>query len=427
MITTDTLLKLIQKAEIPILQELYGMDANLLKKTRSSYIALIRQFQSLFCHPNARLFSSPGRTEISGNHTDHNHGRVLAGAINLDNIAIAAPNDSKWVRIHSKGYPQLLVDLSRTKPQSREKYTSQALIRGIGARFGQLGYEVGGFDACIDGRVPKGSGLSSSASFEVLIATIFNSLFHHGKVDPIRIAQIGQFAENNYFEKPCGLMDQTACSVGGLVTIDFQDPLRARVKKLNLDFQSTGFSLVITDTGGHHADLTDEYASVAGEMKSVAAALGKKVLRSVRSAQLMHRLPAVRKKTGDRALLRAFHFLEENERVGRQVDALENNNIPGFLQEVIASGFSSFMYNQNIFTTQNPREQGVALGLLLSERILKDRGAWRVHGGGFAGTIQAFVPQSLLGTFIATMEKTFGKGSCYPLCIRNAGSIALDF
>jgi len=341
-------------------------------------------------------------------------------------VAVAAKNNTSVIRIESVGYPKFEVDLSDLKTDKNEQYTSTSLVRGINARLKELGYAIGGFDAVIDGGVPKGSGLSSSASFEVLIGAIISHLFNDGKLEPILNAIIGQYAENNYFGKPCGLMDQTACAVGGLITIDFEDPLKPIVKKVNFNFISTDFALVITDTGGNHADLNDEYASLPSEMKSVAAEFGAKVLRQVTLDQVVDAIPVLREKTGDRALLRAYHFLGDNQRVVNQVEALENNDFSSFLTLVTDSGYSSYMYNQNIYPVNNVREQGVSLALALSEMVLKGHGAWRVHGGGFAGTIQAFVPQNMLEKYVNTLEHVFGKDTCYKLFIRQKGAVKVE-
>ena len=408
------------------LKNLYGNDAEVLQKQAERYAFVLNTFKETYNSNQATVFSSPGRSEIGGNHTDHNHGRVLAGAVNLDNIAAAAINNSGIIRILSVGYPPFEVDLSNLSPDKNEFYTSGSLVRGVCARMKELGFSIGGFDAVIDGGVPKGSGLSSSASFEVLIGTIISELFNNGKLDPITNAIIGQYAENNFFGKPCGLMDQTACAVGGFITIDFEDPSKPIVKKLNFDFTTTGFALVITDTGGNHADLNDEYASLPVEMKSVAKELGASVLREVTLEKIVDAIPALRSKTGDRAILRAYHFQGDNQRVVRQVEALERNDFEAFLQMVIESGYSSYMYNQNIFPVNNVSEQGVSLALALSEMVLKGKGAWRVHGGGFAGTIQAFVPQELLAAYISTLEHVFGEGSCRKLFIRNTGATKVE-
>ncbi len=422
----NTLLSKLENGNYASFKELYGSDSITLEKQAKRYADLIKQFQTSFKHDEALIFSSPGRTEIGGNHTDHNYGRVLAGAVNLDNVAVAARNNTNIVRIESVGYPKFEVDLANLSANKSEYYSSESLVRGISSRLKELGYNIGGFDACIDGGVPKGSGLSSSASFEVLIGAIISHLFNDGKLDPVQNAIIGQYAENNFFGKPCGLMDQTACAMGGLITIDFEDPSKPIVQKVDFDFVSTGFSLVITDTGGNHADLNDEYASLPTDMKAVAAELGAKVLRQVTLEQVVDIAPKIREKVGDRALLRAYHFLGDNQRVVNQVEALEKNDFKSFLGMVIESGYSSYMYNQNIFPVNNVREQGVSLALAFSEMILKGQGAWRVHGGGFAGTIQAFVPQHLLDKYVSTLEHIYGKSSCHKLFIRQKGSVKVE-
>jgi galactokinase len=413
----------------PVFEELYGNDPKILKAQVERYISLIEAFTTQFGTTEISLFSSPGRTEIGGNHTDHNHGRVLAGAVNLDNIAVAAANGTNIIRVSSVGYSEFQIDLADLAVNKSEFYTSSSLVRGICARFKELGYNIGGFDVCIDGRVPKGSGLSSSASFEVLIGTIVNHLYNEGKIKAVENAIIGQWAENNYFGKPCGLMDQTACAVGGLITIDFKDPSKPIVKEVDFDFVSTGYSLVITDVGGGHDDAASqaEYASLPTEMKSVAKELGADFLREVTLKQIVEKIPEIRKKTGDRAILRAYHFQNDNQRVVDQVEALEKGDFKAFLNMVVDSGYSSYMYNQNIFDVVHKDEQVVSLGLALSEMVLKGFGAWRVHGGGFGGTIQAFVPKEKLGEYIVTLENVYGKGSCHDLFIRSKGSIKLDF
>jgi galactokinase len=426
MATTETLINRINKGDNNTFRNLYGNGTAELERHAKRYTSLLHQFTKEFGKADLALFTSPGRTEIGGNHTDHNYGRVLAGAVNLDNVAAAAPNNSQKIRILSEGYPRFEVDLSSLKMDPAEKFTSAALVRGICARMKELGFAIAGFDACIDGGVPKGSGLSSSASFEVLIGAIVNELFNSGRMDPIQNAIIGQYAENNYFGKPCGLMDQTACAMGGLITIDFKDPANPVVKKVNFDFVATGFALVITDTGGNHADLNDEYASLPADMKAVAAELGAKVLRQVSLEDILQIAPKIRGKVGDRAILRAIHFQGDNQRVLEQVAALERNDFNAFLKMVVNSGYSSYMYNQNIYPVNNVKEQGVSLALALSELVLKDSGAWRVHGGGFAGTIQAFVPQNLLEKYISTLEHVYGKGSCHSLFIRPKGAGKVD-
>lgn len=409
------------------LKALYGNDAAIVAAQAKRYEEALATFKSTFGHDDAEMFSSPGRTEIGGNHTDHNYGRVLAGAVNLDNIAVAKPNGTMKVRILSSGYPQFEVDLNNLEPNKEEYFTSVALVRGISARMKELGFNIGGFDAVIDSGVPKGSGLSSSASFEVLIGAIISHLFNEGKLDAVQNAIIGQYAENNFFGKPCGLMDQTACSVGGLVTIDFEDPSKPIVKKVDFDFTKTGYALVITDTGGNHADLNDEYASLPTEMKSVAAQFGKNVLRQVTLEQVIDNIPQMRGKVSDRAILRAIHYERDNARVAEQVAALEKGDFKSFLKMVIASGQSSYMYNQNVYPVNNVEEQGLSLALALSDIVLGSEGAWRVHGGGFAGTIQAFVPEALLDEYVKTIENAFGEGKCWKLFIRPQGAIKVEF
>jgi galactokinase len=428
MTKINSLIEKINGGNNPLFQELYGTDSSVLKAQADRYKSLMSEFEKTYGKDDVQIFSSPGRTEIGGNHTDHNYGRVLAGAVNLDNIAVVAANGSNTIRIKSAGYPEFQVELAGFQPKESEFYTSTSLVKGIAAKMKENGYKIGGFDACIDGRVPKGSGLSSSASFEVLVGAILNELFNNGKMSAVENAIIGQWSENNYFGKPCGLMDQTACSVGGLITIDFKDPANPIVKEVDFDFVSTGFALVITDVGGGHHDAASqaEYASLPTEMKSVAAVLGAKVLREVTLEQIVENIPAIREKTGDRAILRAYHFQGDNQRVVDQVAALENNDFQAFLKMVIESGYSSYMYNQNIFDVVHKDEQVVSLALALSEMILKGTGAWRVHGGGFGGTIQAFVPQQKLDEYVKTLEHVYGKGSCHKLFIRAKGSVKLD-
>ena len=428
MAKISSLKEKIGNGDIPLFKELYGSNTEVLKQEADRYAALMDDFKNTYGSDDVMLFSAPGRTEIGGNHTDHQHGRVLAGAVNLDNIAVAAKNNSNIVRVKSLGYPEFQVDLSDLSIDESRFYTSDSIVRGINARMKELGYQIGGFDVCIEGQVPKGSGLSSSASFEVLIGAIVSHLFNDGKLDPVENAIIGQWAENNYFGKPCGLMDQTACSVGGLITIDFKDPSKPIVKEVDFDFVSTGYALVITDVGGGHDDPASqaEYASLPTEMKSVAKVLDAEVLREVTLAQIVDKIPEIRKVTGDRAILRAYHFQGDNPRVVEQVSALESNNFKAFLEMVVESGYSSYMYNQNIYDVTHKDEQVVSLAFALSEMVLKGKGAWRVHGGGFGGTIQSFVPSELTDIYIKTLEHVYGKGSCHKLFIRTKGAIKLE-
>lgn len=392
------------------------------KAQHERYVSLANDFAELFGEDReARLFSAPGRTEVGGNHTDHNHGRVLAASINLDAIAVASKNDENTVRVKSRGYDMDVCDISDLEIKESEKGHSPALVRGMCAGFKKFGYNIGGFDAVTLSSVLSGSGLSSSAAYEVLVGTMLNYLYNDGKVDAITIAKIAQYAENVYFDKPCGLMDQMACSVGGFVTIDFNNPSEPIVNEVKFDFAASGHSLCIVDTKGSHSDLTDDYAAIRGEMESVAELFGKKVLREVDEQEFKNNIPAVRKKVGDRAVLRAIHFFADNERVLNEVDALKKGDFEAFKSYILESGDSSYRYNQNVFSVKKPTEQPVSLALAISESILKGKGAWRVHGGGFAGTIQAFVPNELLSDYKTAMEGIFGEDSCYVLIIRPVG------
>ncbi len=399
---------------------LYKNDA---ARQAERYAGAAAEFERLFGEREAELFSAPGRTEVGGNHTDHQHGRVLAAGVNLDVIAVAGKNDEGVIRIQSAGYPMDTIDLSDLSVRQEETNCAAALIRGVAARFRELGMEIGGFDAYTTSDVLKGSGLSSSAAFEVLVGTILNHFYAGQKASAVQIAQIAQYAENVYFGKPSGLMDQTASSVGGLVTIDFADVAHPQVKKVEVDFSKSGYQLCIVDTGGNHADLTGDYAAAPAEMKSVAAQFGKQVLREVTPAEFYAKIGELRKSCTDRALLRAAHFFADDARVPQEVAALEAGDFDHFRQLVIESGHSSFMYLQNVYTCKNPDEQGLSLGLAASEQILSGQGAWRVHGGGFAGTIQCFVPDSLLSDYRSGIESVFGQGSCYVLSIRPVGGV----
>ncbi len=385
-------------------------------------------FKTLFDKNEERevaLFSAPGRTEIGGNHTDHNHGLVLAGGISLDAIAVASKNDDGIIRIKSAGYPMDEVSCDDLDVKAEENGRSKAIVRGIAARFKELGYKVGGFDATTASQVLSGSGLSSSAAFEVLVCTMLNYLYNDGKVDPVEIAKISQYSENVYFGKPCGLLDQMACSVGGFVRIDFEDTSKPIIEKIDFDFGKFGHSLVIVDTKGSHSDLTDEYAAVRSEMESVAEYFGKSVLREVDKADVLKNAGDIAKKLGERAVLRALHFYGENEKVTAQAKALSDGDFERFKELIIASGRSSYMYNQNVYTCKAPKNQPLSLALQVSEQILSGKGAWRVHGGGFAGTIQAFVPNDMIEEYTASMKAIFGDDACYVLAIRPFGGVQL--
>lgn len=371
------------------------------------------------------LFSGPGRTEIGGNHTDHQHGHVLAAAIGLDAVACAGANGTQSVRILSAGYPEVAVELTGLQPRDGEKGTSAALVRGVAARFAQLGFTPGGFDAVIDSTVLGGSGLSSSAAYEVLIGVIFNHLFCADALDMVQIAQIGQYAENVFFGKPCGLMDQLASAVGGIVSIDFASPEAPVVTRLDYDLSASGYALCIVDTHASHADLTDEYAAIPAEMGAVAAFFGKTVLREVDPAQFWAALARVRAQVGDRAVLRAIHFFSDDLRARKQAAALEHDNFPQFLALVEQSGQSSATMLQNLYCAARPQEQAVCVALAVARELLAGHGAARVHGGGFAGTIQAFVPDRETDAFRAGMEAVLGQGCCHFLPVRPVGGAVL--
>lgn len=367
------------------------------------------------------LFSAPGRTEIGGNHTDHEHGRVLAASVDLDTIAAASVSGDNRIRILSEGYPMCEISLDDMEVKESEINTTAALIRGVAAKFIQLGCRVGGFRAAVTSSVLPGSGLSSSAAFEVLIGNIINHLFFEDRVDAVEIAQIGQYAENVYFGKPSGLMDQTASSVGNLITIDFEDPSSPVVRKLDVDFEKSGLKLCIINCWASHAELTGEYAAVPVEMQNVAGYFGKKVLREVPKEDFMNAIPKLRAQFGDRAVLRSIHFYQDNDRVPKQVAALEAEETDTFLDLVKESGRSSWMYLQNIVPVGANEHQEMAVALALCDELLGGAGAFRVHGGGFAGTCQAFVPQEMIGEFTKRMDQLLGEGSCHVLNIRSVG------
>lgn len=399
-----------------------------LAAARQRIAKVLDEFQKTFAVGDdapVALCSAPGRTEIGGNHTDHQHGRVLAGAVDLDFLACASPNGTNTIRFQSEGWPMVEVALDTLDPKEEEKESTAALVRGMAAQAAQKGYTVAGFDVYATSNVLPGSGLSSSAACEVLLGVIENHLFCADELDPVTIAQMGQKAENVYFGKPCGLMDQTASSVGGAVTIDFANPAAPIVRALKVDLDSLGYALCIIDCGADHADLTDEYAAVPREMKTVAAFFGKEVLREVEEADVLGNLPALRKAVGDRAVLRALHFLADNERVAKQADALANGDMDTFLALVNESGHSSWEQLQDITPAGAVQEQSMAVALTVAQRALKGRGACRVHGGGFAGTIQAFVPLDILDVFRSEIEGALGTGCCHVLRIRPVGGTVL--
>lgn len=409
-----------------LLRELYRSAGGGEETAAGRYHALMDRFAGRFGKSaNAALFSTPGRTEIGGNHTDHQHGCVLAGSVNLDVVAIAAPNGLDMVRMESEGYSGQEIPLGRLVPNPEEYNDSRALVKGVVARFREKGHRVGGFDVCLTSMVLKGSGLSSSAAFEVMMGTIVSHLYAGGTATPVELAIVGRYAENVFFGKPCGLMDQIACSVGGVAFIDFREIDNPLIRKVEFDFLGHGYALCIIDSGADHSCMTDEYSPIPREMSMVAEYFGKVYLREVDKEEFFRALPAVRKCAGDRAVLRAIHFFDDNARVPQQARALEEDRIDDFLALVNASGRSSVENLQNVFPSGSSHEQAVGLVLALCGEFLGGRGAYRVHGGGFAGTVQAFVPLDLLDDFKGRMEAVLGEGRCHVLSIRNAGSIRL--
>ncbi|MBE6553438.1 MAG: galactokinase [Ruminococcaceae bacterium] len=405
---------------------IYGESA--LEAQKARYAKAIDEFAKLYgADRDAALYSVAGRSELSGNHTDHNFGCVIAASIDLDIIAVAAPSDGSVIRVKSAGFKEDVVDINTfTEPLETPEGHSNELIAGMVAGFRKDGYKVGGFDAYTTSNVLKGSGISSSAAFEDMIGNILNHIYNDGKIDNVEIAKLSQYAENRFFGKPCGLMDQVACGVGGIVAIDFADPSKPLIDKLDFDITAAGYNLCIVNTGGNHADLTDDYASVPLEMKSVAAKLGKKVLRETDEDAVIAAIPQLRETLGDRAIMRAMHFFAENKRVAAQKAALAAGDLDAFFAGVIASGRSSFCYLQNVYTTKNVSEQGLSLALCLAERTLAGKkAAWRVHGGGFAGTIQAFVPTAEVENFRRVMDAAFGEGRCMVLRIRPVGAVKI--
>ena len=389
-------------------------------------LALDNGFQTAFGCASERYFSAPGRTEIGGNHTDHQRGRVLAGAVNLDTVAAVKLNGTNVIRILSQGYPLCQVDLSQLEPVAGEVNSTPSLVRGVAARFVQMGCKVEGFDAYCQSTVLPGSGLSSSAAFEVLVGTIINHLFNGGRASQSEVAMIGQYAENVFFGKPCGLMDQTASAVGCMVTIDFAEKGNPDIQPVEFDFASSGHALCIIDSGADHADLTDEYAAITNEYRELCQYFGKEVLTQVAEEDFYAAIPALRAKCGDRAVMRGIHQYAENKRVVQQVAALRSGDFDRFLALVKESGYSSYMYLQNVIPTGYVQHQDVAVALGLCEHYLQGRGAYRVHGGGFAGTVQAFVPMDLLDSFKIGIESALGAGACHVLSIRAEGGVECE-
>ncbi len=414
---------------IDLFRVLYGSDETGVKEQTLRYEKIISNYNKRFKEKDVQLFSAPGRTEIGGNHTDHNGGRVLAGSVHLDSIAAVAKTDSKTITVYSEEYETpFIVQIDDLEQKKAEMGSTAALLRGITARLVELGYSIGGFNAVVTSNVSVGSGMSSSASIEVLLGTIMNTLFNEGKVTDLELAKIGQFSENHFFGKPCGLMDQIACLYGGIVAIDFADLHKPMVDKINRDFADFDYSLLVVDTGSDHTDLTKEYASIPRDMNRVAALFGASNCRELSIEVLLDDIARLRQNISDRAILRAYHFLNENERVSQQVEALQKGDVEAFLSLVQSSGDSSAKWLQNSFSTRSPLKQPLNLALALTDSFFSSRlgGAYRVHGGGFAGTIQVFTPNKYRDEYIKFMEARIGKNRVTPLRIRPYGAIHIN-
>ncbi len=405
-----------------LLLDLY-VDPENITYQQARYIKAIQSFEEHFGKDDVFVYSAPGRSEIGGNHTDHQHGEVLAAAINQDAIAVVTKTKDNMVKVLSEGYDQIEISVDELQQIDREKESTLALTKGVLAGMKQRGYLIGGFQAYITSDVLIGAGLSSSAAYETLIGTIVSGLYNAGEISPVVIAQVGQYAENVYFGKPCGLMDQMACSVGGMVHIDFSDSDKPLVNKIEFDLEEYGYSLCITDTKGSHANLTAEYAAVPAEMKQIAKHFGKEVLAEISREELLSAIPGIRAQISDRALLRALHFVEENERVRKAVQALQKPDLTVFFEQVRESGNSSFKYLQNVYSTSDILHQNLSVALAISDMVIGGQGVSRVHGGGFAGTIQAFVKNEMKDVYKKQMDDVFGAGSCKVLKIRKHGGI----
>ncbi len=407
-----------------ILRDLY-VDENVISHQTNRYINAVKRFEEIYGECDADIYSAPGRSEVCGNHTDHQHGRILAASINLDAIAVVTKTSDDLVRVVSDGYDEICIDIGKLENDIENEGSTQALITGVLAGAKRREYKIGGFKAYITSEVLIGAGLSSSAAFETLIGTIVSYMFNGGSLDAVTNAVIGQYAENVYFNKPCGLMDQMACSVGNLVYVDFDKPLDSAIEKIDFDLNRHGYSLCITDTKGSHADLTHEYAAIPEEMKAVAACFDKDVLRGITLEDILSRIDELRGTTNDRAVLRAIHFINEDSRVEKCVAALKKDDIDVFLENIKDSGNSSFKFLQNVYCSKDTDHQNVSLALAVSEALLSDNGVCRVHGGGFAGTIQAFVKDSAVRSYLEGMDRVFGNGACKVLKIRKYGGIKL--
>ena len=405
---------------------LYGKDSKVLETQKQRYINALEKFSKLY--PNRdeiEIYSASGRTEIGGNHTDHQHGCVLAAAVNLDVIGIVAFHNEKVIRVKSEGYDAFEVELSDLSVKKGET-GSAAIIRGIASKFASFGVEVSGFDMYSTSDVLCGSGISSSAAFETLVGTIIDIHYNEGKAGAVEIAKIGQYAENVYFGKNSGLMDQMVSSVGGLVSIDFNDTEKPLIKNFNFDFDSKGYSICVTDTKGSHANLTGDYVAIRNEMEQVAAFFGTSYLRQVEEKDFYENISKIRKTCSDRAVIRATHFFDDNNRAIQEAKALMNDNLEEFLKLVQESGDSSATLLQNLYSLSSPTKQEIPLAIMMSKKILNGKGAVRVHGGGFAGTIQAFVPKEVEAEYISKMNNIFGEGSCHKLRIRPVGGTKIN-
>ena len=428
MINTKELSSKINNGDYDLILTKLYVDKSSISNERTRYINAINEYEKAFASPlsgdsvyDVAIFSAPGRSEVGGNHTDHQHGQVIAASINCDAIAVTGYTNNNRIAVISEGYEPITMSADDLSFRKEEGGTTKALIRGMLYRIHELGYKVGGFNAYITSNVPGGLGLSSSAAFETLIGVIVSGLFNDMSISAIDIAKIGQYAENEFFLKPCGLMDQMACSVGSLCFMDFEDPANPVIEKIDFDLEKEGYNLCITDTKGSHADLTDDYAAVPREMKDAAKCFGKDVLREVNEEDFIKDINTVRKTCGDRAALRGLHFFEESKRAKAEADALKDGNFGAFLKTFKASGDSSFKYLQNVYTDHDSRHQNVSVALAVSEIVLGSDGLARVHGGGFAGTIQAFVKEAKTEEYIKAMDNLFGEGSCKKFQIRSVG------
>lgn len=399
------------------------VDEKAVPYQEARYVKAMEEYIRLYGEQEVEIYSAPGRSEVGGNHTDHQHGMVLATSINLDAIAVVHPNSDGTVRVVSEGYDMIELQADDLALREEEKETSTGLIRGVFSGLKDRGYKVGGFNAYVTSDVLIGAGLSSSAAFETIIGTILSGLYNQMSIPTVEIAQVGQYAENVFFGKPSGLMDQTACAVGGLIHIDFQNPEKPVVEKVDVDFEEYHYSLCIVDTKGSHQDLTQDYAEIPQEMKKICAYFGKEYLRDIPEDEFYGQIAALRKEAGDRAVLRAIHFYGDNARVAAQVQALQEGRIDDFLSMVQDSGNSSFKYLQNIYTNRDVQNQPMSMALAVSEHVLKNHGVCRVHGGGFAGTIQAFVKNDFVEDYRKALDEVFGEGACHVLKIRKYGGM----